>query len=165
MPYQKTCKVVMQTCDEYEYFFTFLILTQKLTFNLFLLSFSSVNLLYPLLISTYSTVPEFKDPVFFFLAKTSRKRSFSMIECERFGLVFANTGFINSGTVVSKNALIFSGGLRCNTEVIFTVQYNILECFFRNHSSPVLAKIVVRKLPSSIPSASCMGIIRAGHRQ
>jgi hypothetical protein len=33
-------------------------------------------------------------PVF---AKTSTKRSFSMIEKERFGLVFAKTGSLNSG--------------------------------------------------------------------
>jgi hypothetical protein len=39
-------------------------------------------------------VPEFIDPVF---AKTSPKRSFSMTENERFGLVFAKTGSINSG--------------------------------------------------------------------
>jgi len=43
------------------------------------------------------TVPEFIDPVF---AKTSPKRSFSVIEDERFGLVFAKTGSINSGTVL-----------------------------------------------------------------
>ena len=42
------------------------------------------------------TVPEFIDPVF---AKTSPKRSFSVIENERFGMVFAKTGSINSGTV------------------------------------------------------------------
>jgi hypothetical protein len=41
-------------------------------------------------------VPEFIDPVF---AKTSTKRSFSVIEYERFRLVFAKTGSINSGTV------------------------------------------------------------------
>jgi hypothetical protein len=41
------------------------------------------------------TVPEFIGPVF---AKTSLKRSFSVIENERFGLVFAKTGPINSGT-------------------------------------------------------------------
>jgi hypothetical protein len=40
-------------------------------------------------------VPEIKDLVF---AKTSPKRSFSMTENERFGLIFANTGSINSGT-------------------------------------------------------------------
>ncbi len=40
-------------------------------------------------------MPEFIDPV---LAKTSRKRSFSEIKNERFGLVFAKTGSINSGT-------------------------------------------------------------------
>jgi hypothetical protein len=47
---------------------------------------------------TVSTpVPEFKDLVF---AKTSPKRSFSMSENERFGLVFSKkTGSINSGIV------------------------------------------------------------------
>ncbi len=40
-------------------------------------------------------MPEFIDPAF---AKTSPKRSFSMTENERFGLVFTKTGFINSGT-------------------------------------------------------------------
>ncbi len=40
-------------------------------------------------------MPEIIDLVF---AKTSPKRSFSMTENERFGLVFANTGSINSGT-------------------------------------------------------------------
>ncbi len=42
-------------------------------------------------------VPEFIDPVF---AKTSPKRSFLVIENERFRLVFAKTGSINSGTVL-----------------------------------------------------------------
>jgi hypothetical protein len=41
------------------------------------------------------TVPEIIDQVF---AKTSCKRSFSMTETEHFGLVFVNTGSINSGT-------------------------------------------------------------------
>ncbi len=40
-------------------------------------------------------VPEFIDP---FFGKTSPKRSFSVTENERFGLVFAKTGSINSGT-------------------------------------------------------------------
>ncbi len=40
-------------------------------------------------------VPEFIDPVF---AKTSPKHSFLVIENELFGLVFAKTGSINSGT-------------------------------------------------------------------
>jgi hypothetical protein len=40
-------------------------------------------------------VPEFIDPVF---AKTSPKRSFLVKENERFGLVFAKTGSIISGT-------------------------------------------------------------------
>jgi hypothetical protein len=40
-------------------------------------------------------VPEYIEPVF---AKTSLKRSFLLIENERFGLVFATTGSINSCT-------------------------------------------------------------------
>ncbi len=40
-------------------------------------------------------MPEIIDTVF---AKTSPKHSFPMTENERFGLVFANTGSINSGT-------------------------------------------------------------------
>jgi hypothetical protein len=44
------------------------------------------------------TVPKFIDPVF---VKTSPKRSFLVIENERFGLVFAKTGSINSGTDVN----------------------------------------------------------------
>ncbi len=39
-------------------------------------------------------MPEFIDRVF---TKTSRKRSFLVIENERFGLVFTKTGSINSG--------------------------------------------------------------------
>jgi hypothetical protein len=46
--------------------------------------------------SASRSVPEFIDPVF---AKTSPKRWFSVIENERFGLVFAKTGSIISGTV------------------------------------------------------------------
>jgi hypothetical protein len=41
-----------------------------------------------------SFVPEFIDPVF---AQTSPKRSFLIIENERFGLVSAKTGSKNSG--------------------------------------------------------------------
>ncbi len=40
-------------------------------------------------------MPEIIDPVF---AKTSPKRSFSVIQNERFGLVFVKTWSINSGT-------------------------------------------------------------------
>ncbi len=40
-------------------------------------------------------MPEIIDPV---LAKTSPKRSFCKTENERFGLIFAKTGSINSGT-------------------------------------------------------------------
>jgi hypothetical protein len=42
-------------------------------------------------------MPEFMDPDF---AKTRAKRSFSVMENECFGLVFAKTGSINSGTSV-----------------------------------------------------------------
>jgi len=42
----------------------------------------------------YNPVPEIIDSVF---AKTNPKRSFSMTENGRFGLVFAKTGSINSG--------------------------------------------------------------------
>ncbi len=47
------------------------------------------------LVAVETPVPEFIAPVF---AKTSPKRSFSMSENERFGLVFAKSGSINSGT-------------------------------------------------------------------
>ncbi len=40
-------------------------------------------------------MPEFIDPVF---SKTSPKHPFSVIKNERFELVFAKTGSINSGT-------------------------------------------------------------------
>jgi hypothetical protein len=49
--------------------------------------FSSPSISYP--------VPKFLDPVF---VKTSPKRSFSVIQNERFGLVFAKTGSRISGT-------------------------------------------------------------------
>jgi hypothetical protein len=45
-------------------------------------------------------VPEFIDPVF---VKISPKRSISMTENEHFGLVFAKTGSVNSGTGYNKN--------------------------------------------------------------
>ncbi len=45
----------------------------------------------------HCSVPEFMDPV---VAKTSPKRSFSMTENGRFGLVFVKTGSITSGTII-----------------------------------------------------------------
>jgi hypothetical protein len=53
-------------------------------------------------------VPEFIDPVF---TKTRPKRSFSVIQNERFGLVFAKTGSIISGTALFAEILgrLFSG--------------------------------------------------------
>jgi hypothetical protein len=50
-------------------------------------------------VHVHMPVPEFIDPVF---VKTSPKCSFLVIENERFGLVFAKTGSINSGTGVSQ---------------------------------------------------------------
>ncbi len=49
------------------------------------------------LLLSISQVPEFIGPVF---SKTSPKRSFSLIEGERFELVFAKIGSINTGTVL-----------------------------------------------------------------
>jgi hypothetical protein len=45
----------------------------------------------------YGPVPEFIDPV---SAKTSPKRSFSITENDRFGLVLVKTGSISLGTGV-----------------------------------------------------------------
>ncbi len=42
-----------------------------------------------------SAMPEFIDPVF---TKTSPKRSFTVVQNERFGLVFTKTGSMISGT-------------------------------------------------------------------
>jgi hypothetical protein len=65
----------------------------KNTNELFLSLFWSKNAIY------LSPVPEFIDPVF---TKTSPKRLFSVIQNERFGLVFAKTGSIISGTGLHK---------------------------------------------------------------
>ncbi len=46
---------------------------------------------------------EFIDPVF---VKTSPKCSFSVMENERFGLVFTKTGSINSGTDISRQVFM-----------------------------------------------------------
>jgi hypothetical protein len=56
---------------------------------------NNLSMPHPYSATPLTPVPEFIDPV---LAKTSRKRSFSITENERFGLVFAKTGSINSGT-------------------------------------------------------------------
>jgi hypothetical protein len=47
-------------------------------------------------------VLKFIDPVF---TKTSPKQSFSVIENENFGLVFAKTGSINSGNGLQQNPI------------------------------------------------------------
>jgi hypothetical protein len=61
-----------------------------------------------------TTVPEFIDPDF---AKTCPKRSFSVTENERFGLVFAKTGSINSGTGQQKWRIGNEGILEHKCEV------------------------------------------------
>ncbi len=58
-------------------------------------------------------VPEFIDPVF---AKTSQKRSFSVIENERLGLVSAKTGSLNSGTGAVTEVCFYSGSKYCRDE-------------------------------------------------
>jgi hypothetical protein len=55
-------------------------------------------MLWPCVFCEPPPVPEFIDPVF---AKTSPNRSFSVMENERFGLVFfTKTGSTNSRTVL-----------------------------------------------------------------
>jgi hypothetical protein len=61
----------------------------------------------------HTSVPEFIDPVF---AKTSPKRSFLVIENERVGLVFAETGSINSGTAEARRWSELKGSLEIGTE-------------------------------------------------
>jgi hypothetical protein len=63
--------------------------------------------------SMNTQVPEFIDPVF---VKTSSKRSFSMTENERFGLVFAKTGSINSGKGVGESVGAWGGWWRLVTQ-------------------------------------------------
>jgi hypothetical protein len=57
-------------------------------------------------------VPEFIDPDF---AKTSPKCSFSITKNERFGLVFAKTGHINSGTDCIGLKLLFYISIKSNS--------------------------------------------------
>jgi hypothetical protein len=68
---------------------------------------------------SHSPVPEFIDPVF---AKTSPKRAFSMAENERFGVVFAKTGSINSGTGVEGGG----GSIFWKTPDIGLASYSII---------------------------------------
>jgi hypothetical protein len=89
-------------------------------------------------------VPEFTDPVF---AKTSPKRSFPMIENERFGLVFARTGSINLGTVLHfslkmENIFIKFSLLRMTKidEIVYIVHnFSLLQLV---HCSPSVASVL-----------------------
>jgi hypothetical protein len=68
-------------------------------------------------------VPEFIDPEF---AKTSPKRSFSVIENERFGLVFAKTGSIISGTghwTVATSALAVKRSNHSAIDILYKYLY------------------------------------------
>jgi hypothetical protein len=74
-------------------------------------------------------MPEFKNPV---IAKTSQKRSFSIIENERSGHVFARTGSINSVTVPTAP---------------YTVVFYIMERLGPGHLYPKL----------EVPRMTCLG--------
>ncbi len=63
-----------------------------------------------------SPVPELKDPLF---AKTSPKLSFSVNINERFGLVFAKTGSINSGTAQAWRMQSVLGGQLPSSSLVF----------------------------------------------
>ncbi len=69
-------------------------------------------------------MPEFIDPVF---VKTSTKRSFSVIQNERFGLVFVKTGSIISGTGFFRNEE--SSGRLCRSILFYFFTTNILVSF------------------------------------
>ncbi len=59
--------------------------------------------------------------------KTSPKRSYSVIENERFGLVFAKTGSIISGTGVEnfcRTALLYS--ITINVPVVYMGRYEVV---------------------------------------
>jgi hypothetical protein len=79
-------------------------------------------------------VPEFIDQVF---AKQAPKRSFSMTENERFGLIFAKTVSINSDTVqmtASQQSLIFC----------------VLLFLFRGYTQRVFYDLLRTRLPTVI---------------
>jgi hypothetical protein len=67
----------------------------------------------------FQLAPEFILPVF---AKTSPKRSFSITENERFVLVFAKTGYINSGLLYF---IMFLSTVGC---WVFVVGYHGVAC-------------------------------------
>jgi hypothetical protein len=88
------------------------------------------------------------DPVF---AKTSQKRSFSMTENERFGLVFANTGSINSGTGIAaaleplntrvdartgQRILVQQTGTRTNAAIALATDASVIRHPHRRHTPP-----------------------------
>ncbi len=69
-------------------------------------------------------MPEFIDLLFL---KTSPKRSFLVIENERFGLVFAKTGSINSGIGLGKVNLLLKKKHCCKLHhltLVFVVKQN-----------------------------------------
>jgi hypothetical protein len=81
-------------------------------------------------------VHEFIDPIF---AKTSPKRSFSMTENERFGLVFAKTGSINSGTGVYSNYhAIYICRLKENGRSVVHIVKAMHHCIFSSGPCVVL---------------------------
>jgi hypothetical protein len=79
-------------------------------------------------------VPEFIDPVF---VKTSPKRSFSVIQNERFGLVFVKTGSIISGIGASAVIVTYChvGALRFKRDSMWRCGSNGDEPYWDNPDS------------------------------
>jgi hypothetical protein len=69
-------------------------------------------------------VPKFIDAV---IAKTSTKRSFSVIENERFGIVFAKTGSIISDTVLFVMNFLLT---KISTAMEKALHFYTLTCFY-----------------------------------
>jgi hypothetical protein len=93
-------------------------------------------------------VPEFIDPVF---AKTSSKRSFSMSENERFGLVFAKTGSINLGKdlepVTGSFHLLLAETFRCT--VCLCLELDFISSFIVLEETKIPSKIQTKQFISA----------------
>jgi hypothetical protein len=79
-------------------------------------------------------VPEFIDPI---IAKTSPKRSFLVIENERFGLVITKTGSINSGTAHFHQRRIPSQSCPPSQQTCSFQPHMIYTCLLQ-HETPTL---------------------------
>jgi hypothetical protein len=82
-------------------------------------------------------VPEFIDPVF---TKTSPKRSFSVIQNERFGLVFAKTGCFRAQAPEAADRYgTARGTVKAKTRKMFTNYHNLRVCI----SSRCLGRVMM----------------------